>query len=103
MEVLSPREARAGVQERKQAAKEKQQAEKLETDQKGLVRAMAKLKAPESKNAIRDMAGLGNGRRFEETWGSLIQDGSIVKDGMVSKANNQSYDAFRLEGSEVEK
>ena len=103
VEVGTPREARECQRGRKEAAKQAEREERLEADQKQLVRTMAKLKAPESKNAIRDMAGLGNGRRFEETWGSLIQDGSIVKDGMVCKTNNQRYDAFRLEGSEVEK
>ncbi|KKL24099.1 hypothetical protein LCGC14_2418770, partial [marine sediment metagenome] len=102
VEVKTPREAREGMRSEKDQARETERQERLEADQKTLVRTMTKLTAAESKSTIREMAGLGHGKRFEETWGALIQDGSIVRDGTIRKGNNQEYDAFRLEDSEGE-
>lgn len=101
VDVKTPKEARAGARAGRIEAKETAKQEQIETDQKLLVHVLAKLNQPESKTTIRSVAGLGNGRRFEDTWGSLIRDGSIVLDGTIQKGNKRSYEAFRLDDPKV--
>jgi hypothetical protein len=100
--VLSASEAREGAKVAREETKARKQAEQQAADRQALVDAMRRLQAPDSKNGIRDVAGLGHGQRFEKTWGALVADGTVVRDGTIVKANNQAYDAYRLSLSNMQ-
>jgi len=97
VDVLPADEAREQVKSRAEEAKQAEQQRRIDCDKEQLVRIMVKFPEPNSKTAIRDVAGLGHGKRFEQPWLVLLQEGVIVRDGTIKKPNRQTYDAFRLD------
>jgi replicative DNA helicase len=96
VEVQKPDEVRQGESDRKEQARQERANLQLEQDRRAVVDCMAKIKRPETMRAVRDMAGVGNGQRFNRAWGSLLSDGTVVLDGEITKGNRQVYEAFKL-------
>jgi hypothetical protein len=96
VEVRKPDEVYRDAGDRKDKARQERAELQLEQDRRAIVDCMAKIKRPETTRAVRDMAGVGNGQRFNRAWGSLLSDGTVVLDGEIIKGNRQVYEAFKL-------
>lgn len=96
VEVMHADQARVEIKDRREAERRHSEAAQTDQDAKTLTDSMGKLRGPETKNVIRDRAGLGNGKRFEAAWAALLNDGTVTQDGTTRRGNGQEYPAFRL-------
>jgi hypothetical protein len=100
VEVRKPDEVQRDEGNRREKARQEKADFQLDLDRRAVVDCMVKLARRETMRAIRDMAGIGNGQRFNRAWGSLTADGTVALDGEISKGNKRIYEAFRLRESE---
>lgn len=96
-EVRHEREAsQDNARREKMAAKRTAQ---LEGDRKEIVGILAKLKRPETKNKLRDMAAAGH-TRFATAFASLVAEGVIQEADLKNELNGQHYNGWGLRSDE---
>lgn len=86
----------AAKRDERAIGREDRRKQQLEADRRAIVDTMVKMAAPDSKTEIRSRSLFG-GERFNRSWVTLIDDGTIVTAGSVRKStNHQTYDAWKL-------
>ena len=99
VEVRSADEARQDSRERqeeaKEAARDAAHDAKLAADAQRIANAMAKFRDGETKNTIRDVAGL-SGSRFNAALAKLLSDEAIVPCDVCKSHRNTPYQGYRL-------
>ena len=94
VEVLRPEDVKQQAADGKQAQRQAKQQETLEADRREIVQAAVKLKAPESKTALREMVSCGH-TRFGRAFASLVAE-DVLQPATVTKANGQTYGAWKV-------
>ncbi|MEN6557313.1 MAG: AAA family ATPase [Thermoguttaceae bacterium] len=92
--VLDSTEIKTAGSDRKDADREARRQEVLDTDRREIVAVAVKLKAPESKTALRDRCQCGHAR-FGRAFASLVADGTLQA-ATVTKTNRQTYEGWKV-------
>lgn len=104
VDVLRPEDVRKDAENRQEQSKRQRAEDRaaaiLESDQKELVKIMARLKTPQTKSDLRNRIPFGHGR-FDRAFASLASDG-ILEPTETTKGNNRTFEAWKLRKSEDE-
>jgi len=103
VKVLTPDDARQGMQDQKQAARDQQRQERqqaqLQADMRRLVDAMRKYPEGETRHTLRVRGGL-NPSRFDAALAALIDQSHAVECALAKGNHKTPYPAFKLVDSE---
>jgi hypothetical protein len=95
VEVLSPRDAREEVQDRREAERDTRAQKKLEKQREKVIQALGKYPSGETKTVLRTTAGL-HSTAFNQALGDLLTTGEAVLTDVFKSGKKTPLEGYCL-------